>query len=546
MQTDFHFYAIYALCRACGFRPGRARTVAYASQYVDDADDGRPQTLENGEIFNPVMTAHKTLSWGNFTTDVQKKIYLSFHFIPGVVPGQPAGNPRDRNRLVTTPDCPISRLLLEEARASRTAEDHLHRLGVALHTYADTWSHQGFSGFNGPENDVEVIQEKRRNPVSFLFRKIWGQIMEFVLPAIGHAEAYTNPDLPYKNWKYFDFFRRRETGRIANTERCRDAAKNIYRALGGAAWDTIEPGYTAVFEYPGNLEARCLRWKQAMAAGTLGYVPEEADRHITYAPDQWYCEALRPSTKHPGRKVKEDNFKTSDFAFFQRAARGQRQRVLEIIEQTKLPLGQAPFWLMFHKIAGFFGDLLQMEGRASFSGEALRHALFRFFVYGSLGVAGEVGFYTLVKIGRAVPLSFINWLFAFEWRVDPRLNLGAVWDTPISVLYGQASLWMFFVYGAIGLLGIESLYKRIRRDNWVFRGLAYMTVILALECASGWVLRFFLGYDIWYYTGRGVIFKYTSLAIAPLWFITGLLSENMVNLVTKYHEKKKALAALAA
>ena len=40
MQIDMHFYGIYALARAAGIKPDSAHTIAYASQFVDDALDG--------------------------------------------------------------------------------------------------------------------------------------------------------------------------------------------------------------------------------------------------------------------------------------------------------------------------------------------------------------------------------------------------------------------------------------------------------------------------------------------------------------------------
>lgn len=39
MQTDFHYYATYALGRAAGLKPDVATVVATAAQYVDDATE---------------------------------------------------------------------------------------------------------------------------------------------------------------------------------------------------------------------------------------------------------------------------------------------------------------------------------------------------------------------------------------------------------------------------------------------------------------------------------------------------------------------------
>jgi hypothetical protein len=39
MEKDFHYYCIGVLAKAAGFDKGDALTIAYASQYVDDATE---------------------------------------------------------------------------------------------------------------------------------------------------------------------------------------------------------------------------------------------------------------------------------------------------------------------------------------------------------------------------------------------------------------------------------------------------------------------------------------------------------------------------
>ena len=160
----------------------------------------------------------------------------------------------------------------------------------------------------------------------------------------------------------------------------------------------------------------------------------------------------------------------------------------------------------------------------------VRQAAFRFTVYGSIMVFGEVVFYTITRVGRVLP-GWVSWLFQYQWLIDARLDLGHIWATPIRALYGQASLWMLPVYGSIGLFGIEPVYRRVRGWLWPLRGALYMLIILSMECLWGWILRWITGYDIWYYEGPLTILRYTSLAIAPMWFIVGFFSEGIVRLV---------------
>ena len=185
-------------------------------------------------------------------------------------------------------------------------------------------------------------------------------------------------------------------------------------------------------------------------------------------------------------------------------------------------------------------DQIRLSGGERFSFRAIRRALFRFCVYGAILVFGEVAFYNITKIGRRIPV--VNELFQYQWCVDSKLHLSAIWDTPVSVLYGQASLWMFFVYASICLFGIEPVYKKIRHRNIFLRGVTYMCIVLVMECLTGWILYGITGYRIWYYSGALEIFTFTSLAIAPMWFIVGLMSENFIHLVAKLNLTKDQLA----
>ncbi len=174
-----------------------------------------------------------------------------------------------------------------------------------------------------------------------------------------------------------------------------------------------------------------------------------------------------------------------------------------------------------------------------------RQGLFRFCIYGALLVAGEVAFYTITKIGRAIPQ--ISFLFQYQWLVDDELKLNHIWDVKIYTLFGQASLYMFFVYATICVFGLEPAYRFMKKKDVpiLIRGIVYMFIILSLECALGWVLVWLTGIKIWYYAGPGELFTYTSWAIAPMWFICGLISENVINLINSFDEFKMNVYGLS-
>ena len=170
-----------------------------------------------------------------------------------------------------------------------------------------------------------------------------------------------------------------------------------------------------------------------------------------------------------------------------------------------------------------------------FDATSIKRALFRFTIYGSLCIAGEVAFVTIIKLGRLTP-DWINWLFQYQFFPDPRLGLDGIWQAATVAGYGQSSLWMFLVFGSGGLFGLEFAYNKIKNWFWLFRGLIYMVIILAFECVWGWIFFYITGYQIWYYVGTLTILTFTSLAIAPMWFMVGLLSENIVKIVERVAE----------
>lgn len=175
----------------------------------------------------------------------------------------------------------------------------------------------------------------------------------------------------------------------------------------------------------------------------------------------------------------------------------------------------------------------------------IRQALFRLCIYGSLLIAGEVAFYSITKIGRKLPL--LKYLFQFQWLVDPALHLGQIWNVPVLTFYGQASLYMFFVYGFICVAGLEPAFRWMKKKDFPFllRGIVYMCVIMVMEWLLGWILFGITKYKIWYYTGWGSFPVFTSFAIAPVWFICGLISENVINIFDSFDNLKLTLYGMA-
>ena len=131
MQIDFHYYAIGVLARAAGFPEEEALAMAYASQYVDDATEEAPFIVDGGWVV-PVRTAH--CSFKSYDPITQKYVFIPFHFIPD------RHYEDGRLDFVVRPNSGLANELLSEAAREMNERLRLCRIGVALHTLADTWA----------------------------------------------------------------------------------------------------------------------------------------------------------------------------------------------------------------------------------------------------------------------------------------------------------------------------------------------------------------------------------------------------------------------
>ena len=245
MKKDFHYSVVKILAVNAGFEEKEAQTIAHASQYVDDATTHKPVRItnpphfirehprydKNMRIFDPICTAHKLLGFvSGLLEEVQKKVYVSFHFIPeknfsGI-------NFIKHKHYVTKENGELPNELVKNAvkelkKASNPERTQkLIKLGLTLHSYADTWSHQGFSGIHSPFNDIKSLKSKKYGE--------WDSVSYGYRPDIGHAEADDYPDITNLEWKYdYD-----ETNNITNakTERTNseifiDSSEHIFKYL---------------------------------------------------------------------------------------------------------------------------------------------------------------------------------------------------------------------------------------------------------------------------------------------------------------------------
>ena len=309
MDKAYHYYCIHFLSEMAGFPAKDAQTIAYASQYVDDATEhkafkiaGVPDSINypryNGTLFNPICTAHSAKSlykklrkWAKFyiRSNVQRKILMVFHFIPPMAVQD--YNPQDEFDFITQKDSKLANELLDNAlkflKGTNPGTDEyefgLIKTGIALHTYADTWAHCGFSGRHNPfENDIKDIRTKRGNKFSSV--NVWEDFVSYAAPDVGHAEANTIPDRINIHWKatYSDRKRKPRAINRDNPSNFLAASRNIHTKLSAVApnkpqaWKTFEGELRSAIGNNETLENyfpnvsfpySCIKWRAESLCG---------------------------------------------------------------------------------------------------------------------------------------------------------------------------------------------------------------------------------------------------------------------------------------
>jgi hypothetical protein len=203
MQIDFHHTATYVTARLAGFLPAEANTIATAAQYVDDAVNSGTISFDNGAMYARISSAHKMLDYRNFEALADHLVWLPFHFLPANG-GLRAGNEPPGSfvqKLICRPNSPVAQDLIRSVIGQRHRRYALHRLGVTMHTYADTWAHQGFVGINHEVNHATDLTGPGREPDHSLLNRLETFFINAALP-LGHGAVLGNPDRPYLEWGY--------------------------------------------------------------------------------------------------------------------------------------------------------------------------------------------------------------------------------------------------------------------------------------------------------------------------------------------------------
>jgi len=203
MQIDGHHTMTYIAARLAGYGHRPASTIAYATQYVDDATNSGVIHFKNNAMYSRISSAHRMLDYRNSDELANHRVWVPFHFLPGNG-GAPAGeNPNGSfiRKLVCYPDSYVARDMLRACAGDHDKPYWLHRIGITMHVYADTWAHQGFAGVN---HEINEVHEIKSNDESF-DRSFLDKIANFFLSEsfpLGHGAALSYPDQPSLIWEY--------------------------------------------------------------------------------------------------------------------------------------------------------------------------------------------------------------------------------------------------------------------------------------------------------------------------------------------------------
>ncbi|MGV1099796.1 DUF6765 family protein [Thiovibrio sp. JS02] len=340
MQIDFHHAVTYVAARCAGFSPEEAATVAYAAQYVDDATASGPVWFDNKAMYLRCSSAHASLDLRNLKNEENHLVWLPFHFLPGNG-GRPAGkDPKGSfiNKIICRPDSPVAAEMLASVTADQAKPYALHRLGIAMHVYADTWAHQGFAGVLHEVNEVESMKETGKSGVfKGGLKKFIGCLLDDTIPPLGHGRALVFPDMPFLSWEYSngqgERIVRNNADLFAAAAEAMCRAMQRYRRHGDptsketglpeADKKNMQTLFLDLKDEDGNTRHKA--WLAEIAKGTFSFGPAS----ISYAADgknSWKAAALGTSQEMPVYSYTPD-FLRSDWKLFHDALQQHRLTV---------------------------------------------------------------------------------------------------------------------------------------------------------------------------------------------------------------------------
>lgn len=233
MDLSFHYFAVKSVARAAGYKEQQAQRIAEFSQFIDDYNwyayfraGNIPDYIKEEKydfvynellgIVNPVTTGF--YDWVDMATLIlprsQKYTVAPFHFIPQDI--QSVQSEDYRTVPATGKDGSyisdsLEELKTEIADGTLKESDALMKMGMLLHTFADTYAHQLFSGYAQKVNSVKLtrvtnnITGEDETEQYHFFVEQWianiEKVIKMKLPTIGHMAIAHIPDLTHLSFE---------------------------------------------------------------------------------------------------------------------------------------------------------------------------------------------------------------------------------------------------------------------------------------------------------------------------------------------------------
>jgi len=329
MDLEFHYHITGIIARRAGFDAEEAATIAYASQLVDDNDTLRTIDFPNSNDTYEVYISQ--------TMDILKpkrqlmRIYPIFHFLPGD-PTAPSARRADGKMhiLTTTPGSDLAYKIMKAAR-EENAPYRLHRIGVAAHTFVDTWAHQNFVGW------YDALNGENMNP----------------LPNIGHADFIHHPDWIGHCWNDSRII----NNQVNNNYRFLDAAKCLFREFSLCTKQGIRDDLWLVLEKD-LLEAMgpVFTGEKLKGMNARLEVYDKLFKLPEYDPNAWFNNAVKTTvnglpddnliflTIFKDHYEWKDNWQNSDWYLFQEAVKAHQAfcmaELSPVFEQMNVTLSE--------------------------------------------------------------------------------------------------------------------------------------------------------------------------------------------------------------
>lgn len=262
MDINFHYFAVKTLAAAAGFTENEAQRIAQYSQFVDDYDrynyvraKNIPSYIKDSDldivisdafkIINPVTTGFcDALDLARLITNRNQKFIVSpFHLIP-----KNKSTKDTRTSPAELNDGSLIARRLEELKnqiqsGELEKKDYLMKMGMLFHTFADTYAHHYFSGYNVSTNTVRLVSVKNNITNKYETAKYHALITKILtdaeketginIPTIAHMVVVHVPDLSHISFsmEYTDINGCKYLYGRSNTDEYLLACRQIYEYM---------------------------------------------------------------------------------------------------------------------------------------------------------------------------------------------------------------------------------------------------------------------------------------------------------------------------